>query len=62
MNPQPHTVTPDSRLTEAALIIRDQKLYGLCVVDETGALAGILTIKDLIDALFYLSDLTQQRA
>src|SRR5205823_8338028 len=29
--------------------IRDQKLYGLCVVNESGDLVGILTIKDLIE-------------
>ena len=29
MNPHPHTVTPDAELTKAALIIRDNKLYGL---------------------------------
>jgi acetoin utilization protein AcuB len=56
MNPQPHTVKPDSLLTDAAMIIRDNKLYGLCVVDDAGDLAGILTIKDLIEALFYLSE------
>jgi len=56
MNAHPHTVTPDALLTEAAKTIRDNKLYGLCVVDEGGALVGILTIKDLIEALFYLSE------
>jgi len=55
MNPQPHTVRPNAQLTEAAEIIRDNKLYGLCVVNENGDLVGILTIKDLIEALFYLS-------
>jgi acetoin utilization protein AcuB len=55
MNPRPHTVTPDTPLTDAALMIRDHRLYGLCVVDRSGDLVGILTIKDLIDALFHLS-------
>ncbi len=55
MNRHPHTVTPDAQLTDAAEIIRDNKLYGLCVVNEHGDLVGILTIKDLIEALFYLS-------
>ena len=55
MNPKPHVVEPDAKLTDAALTIRDNRLYGLCVVDETGELVGILTIKDLIDALFYMS-------
>lgn len=55
MNPKPHTVTPDSELTDAAHTIRDNRLYGVCVVDHSGTLVGILTIKDLIDALFHLS-------
>ena len=55
MNRQPHIVRPDAELTDAAQIIRDQRLYGLCVVDDAGELVGILTIKDLIEALFHLS-------
>ena len=62
MNPEPHTTTPDQKLVEAARTIRDHKLYGLCVVDRKGDLAGILTIKDLIDALFYLSERAEQVA
>lgn len=57
MNPKPHTVTPDAELTDAAATIREQKLYGLCVVNDRGDLVGVLTIKDLIEALFYLSEL-----
>ena len=56
MNPHPHTTAPEAWLTEAAKIIRDHKLYGLCVVNEHGDLVGIFTISDLIDALFYLSE------
>ena len=52
----PHTTSPDALLTDAARTIRDHKLYGLCVVNEGGDLVGILTIKDLIEALFYLSE------
>jgi acetoin utilization protein AcuB len=55
MNPNPHTVRPDAPLTDAAMTIRENKLYGLCVVDDKGDLVGVLTIKDLIDALFHLS-------
>ena len=54
MNPNPHVVGPDALLTDAALVIRDNKLYGLCVVDDKGDLIGVL-IKDLIEALFHLS-------
>jgi len=56
MNPKPHTTTPDAKLVDAAKIIRDHKLYGLCVTNERGDLVGIVTIKDLIDALFYLAE------
>jgi acetoin utilization protein AcuB len=62
MNPNPHTVTPGAELTDAAMIIRDHKLYGLCVVDDQGTLVGVLTIKDLIDALFHLSKIAEQVA
>jgi len=56
MNPKPYTVTPQDKLIDAAAKIRDHKLYGLCVVNGKGDLVGILTIKDLIEALFYLSN------
>jgi acetoin utilization protein AcuB len=55
MNPQPHTVRPDAMLTDAAQMIREHRLYGLCVVNDDGDLVGIVTIADLIEALFYLS-------
>ena len=61
MNPRPHVVSPDANLTDAAKVIRDNKLYGLCVVSESGDLIGVLTIKDLIDALFYLSEVALER-
>lgn len=51
MNPEPLTVRPGTPLTEAAQIIHDRKLYGLCVVDDGGDLVGILTITDILEAL-----------
>ena len=56
MNAQPHCVRPESDLLEAASVIRDNKLYGVCVMTEKGDLVGVLTIKDLIDALFHLAN------
>jgi acetoin utilization protein AcuB len=56
MNAKPNTTTPEAKLVDAARIIRDKKLYGLCVVDDHGDLVGIVTIKDLIEALFYLAE------
>jgi acetoin utilization protein AcuB len=51
MTKKPFTVTPDTDLTEAAQLIHDQKLYGLCVVDATGELVGILTTTNILEAL-----------
>jgi acetoin utilization protein AcuB len=54
MNPNPYTVTPETDLTEAARIIHDKKLYGVCVVDEQGSLIGILTTTNIIEALLVI--------
>jgi acetoin utilization protein AcuB len=62
MDRKPQTVTPETKLTDAARVIRDHKLYGLCVVDANGDLVGILTIKDLLEALFYLAEIAENRA
>ncbi len=51
MNPKPYTVSPDTDLVDAAQIIHDSKLYGLCVVDRKGDLVGILTTTNIIEAL-----------
>ena len=60
MHAPPHTIGPGAKLTDAARVIRDNKLYGLCVTNEAGDLVGILTIKDLIEALFYLAEKAEQ--
>jgi len=51
MNSDPHTVTPDMDLTDAAQLIHDRKLYGLCVVDADKRLVGILTTTNILEAL-----------
>ncbi|HEY5975753.1 MAG TPA: CBS domain-containing protein [Geobacteraceae bacterium] len=51
MNSTPYTVNPDTDLTEAAQVIHDKKLYGLCVVDKQGQLVGILTTTNILEAL-----------
>lgn len=60
MNARPHTIVPGARLTDAARVIRDNRLYGLCVTNENGDLAGVLTIKDLLEALFYLAEIAEK--
>lgn len=51
MNPHPFTVTPDAPLREAAQIIHDNKLNGLCVTDSSNQLVGLLTTTNLMEAL-----------
>ncbi|HEY5996603.1 MAG TPA: CBS domain-containing protein, partial [Candidatus Deferrimicrobiaceae bacterium] len=48
------TVTPETELVDAAQIIHDNKLHGLCVVDKAGDLVGILTTRDIMEALIAL--------
>lgn len=51
MNNHPFTVRPDTKLTDAAQLIHDNKLYGLCVTDTEGNLVGILTTTNILKAL-----------
>jgi acetoin utilization protein AcuB len=51
MNANPFTVTPETKLVDAAEQINQNKLYGLCVVDARGDLVGILTTTDILKAL-----------
>lgn len=51
MNPHPMTITPDTPLCQAARIIHDNKLNGLCVTDENNHLVGLLTTTNLMEAL-----------
>jgi len=54
MNPHPLTVTPDTPLCQAAQIIHDKKLNGLCVTDGKNNLVGLLTTTNLMEALISL--------
>lgn len=51
MNPKPFTVTPQTDLTDAAQLIHDNKLNGICVTDADGNLVGILTTTNIMEAL-----------
>jgi len=46
------TVRPDSRLGAAARLMRDRAIHHLPVVDGAGQLVGIVTARDLRQALF----------
>lgn len=55
MNATPHTVKPGTALSEAALLLHDRKLNGVIVVDEAGALIGIMTTTNALEALIHFS-------
>jgi CBS domain-containing protein len=45
-----HTVTPRTRVTEALTLMTDRRVRHLPVLDEAGALAGMVSIGDLVKA------------
>ncbi len=51
MTPNPVTVTPTTTVPEALRIMREKSFRRLPVVDERGALVGIVSEKDLLHAL-----------
>jgi len=51
MNPTPHTVKAETGITEAARLLHDRKLNGVLVVDDAGALGGIFTTTNALEAL-----------
>ncbi len=53
MSPNPRTVTPQTKIVEAAKLMRDKKIGGLPVV-ENGKLVGIVTETDLLNYLIQL--------
>jgi len=62
MNPKPNTVTPDTDLADCAQLIHDRKLNGITVVDDKGALVGILTTTNALEALIWYSKQAQNAA
>ena len=47
-----HSIRPDARLIEAAALMRTRKIRHLPVVERGGRLVGIVTARDLRQALF----------
>jgi CBS domain-containing protein len=50
MTADPVTVTPDASVEDVVRLMRDHELPGLPVVDDDGALLGIVTESDLVIA------------
>ena len=55
MNPTPHTVKPETPIAEAAKLLHDRKLNGVIVIDPGGALVGILTTTNALEALIWFA-------
>jgi len=60
MNPRPNTVTADTDLADCAQLIHDRKLNGITVVDDKGALMGILTTTNALEALIWFTKQVQR--
>ena len=51
MTPDPITVKPDTLIIDAKKIMRDHNIRRLPVVDKNGKLVGIVTYRNIIEAL-----------
>ena len=49
MTSELHTVTPDTLVEDAAAVLLDNDVSSALVVDDDGALVGILTTTDFVD-------------
>ena len=58
MSQDPLTVTPETGLREAALLMIENKIGGLPVVDDDNSVVGIITESDLFEALLQQLDRT----
>jgi acetoin utilization protein AcuB len=61
MTKNPWTVAPEMPIERAAALMLEKKVEGLPVVDEKGALVGILTEGDIFRALVSLTGVSKRR-
>jgi acetoin utilization protein AcuB len=61
MTKKPWTVTPDTPIEKAALLMMQKRVEGLPVLDEARRLVGILTEGDVFRALVELTGVGKQR-
>lgn len=50
MSPEPKTISPDYTIQDALLLIQELRVGALPVVDDSGKLKGILSVRDLLRA------------
>ena len=61
MTKRPFTVTPETPIERAALLMLEKRVEGLPVLDATGRLVGILTEGDVFRALVDLTGVDKKR-
>ncbi len=59
MSRNPVSVTDDLKIVEAAKIIRKRRFNALPVVDKKGDLVGIVTLRDILDGLINLFEISR---
>lgn len=59
MSKNPVNVTDDSKIVEAAKIIRTRRFNALPVIDKKGELVGIVTVRDILDGLINLFEISK---
>ena len=60
MTRYPTTIPPDLTIEEAAAVLLNNKISGAPVVDEEGAIKGVITKNDLFRAMISLSGLSKR--
>jgi acetoin utilization protein AcuB len=59
MSRNPVSVTDDLRIVEAAKIIRKRRFNALPVINKKGQLVGIVTVRDILDGLINLFEISK---
>lgn len=59
MSKKPVSVTDDSKIVEAAKIIHRRRYNALPVIDKKGELVGIVTVRDILDGLINLFEISK---
>jgi acetoin utilization protein AcuB len=59
MSKNPVSVTDDLKIVEAAKIIRRRRYNALPVIDKKGELVGIVTVRDILDGLINLFEISK---
>ena len=59
MSREPISITDDLKIVEAAKVISKERFNALPVVDSRGELIGIVTVRDILDGLINLFEISK---